>query len=109
MMLLSLVENAIKHGIEPSGVGGHVTVRARRHSETLEVAVLDDGVGFGGAATGGTGVGLVNVRRQLKARYGSSAQLRLESQEPRGASATLVIPMQTAPPGSALQPAAATA
>jgi hypothetical protein len=73
-----LVENAIKHGIEPSGSGGHVTVRARRRATRLEVAVLDDGVGFGGAATDGTGVGLVNVRRQLKARYGSAARLTLE-------------------------------
>jgi LytS/YehU family sensor histidine kinase len=47
MLLVTLVENAIKHGIEPSGVGGHVTVRAWRNGETLEVAVLDDGVGFG--------------------------------------------------------------
>jgi sensor histidine kinase YesM len=109
MLLVTLVENAIKHGIEPSGVGGHVTVRARRDGETLEVAVLDDGVGFGGAATGGTGVGLVNVRRQLKARYGSIAQLRLESREPRGAKATLVIPMPSAAPRHALQPAAALA
>ena len=93
MLLVTLVENAIKHGIEPSGVGGHVTVRARRKGETLEVAVLDDGVGFEGAATDGTGVGLVNVRRQLKARYGSTARLALESREPRGASATLVIPL----------------
>ena len=68
MLLVTLVENAIKHGIEPSGAGGHVTVRARRNGETVEVAVLDDGVGFGGAPTDGTGVGLVNVRRQLKAR-----------------------------------------
>jgi sensor histidine kinase YesM len=95
MLLVTLVENAIKHGIEPSGTGGHVTVRARRNGETVEVAVLDDGVGFGGAATDGTGVGLVNVRRQLKARYGNAARLMLESREPRGASATLVIPLTT--------------
>ena len=109
MLLVTLVENAIKHGIEPSGAGGHVTVRARRDGEMLEIAVLDDGVGFGGAATSGTGVGLVNVRRQLKARYGSTAQLRLASQEPHGASATLVIPMPTATRAPALQPATAAA
>ena len=49
--------------------------------------MLDDGAGFGGAASGGTGVGLTNMRRQLAARYGSSAQLRLDAREPRGARA----------------------
>jgi sensor histidine kinase YesM len=107
MLLVTLVENAIKHGIEPSAVGGHVTVRARRIGATLEIAVLDDGVGFGGAATDGTGVGLVNVRRQLKARYGSTARLTLESREPRGASASLVIPLPAEASGTSL--AAATA
>ena len=106
MLLVTLVENAIKHGIEPSGAGGHVTVRARRSGDMLEVAVLDDGVGFGGAPTAGTGVGLVNVRRQLKARYGSMARLALESREPRGASATLVIPLRAEVAG-ALVPAVA--
>jgi len=102
MLLVTLVENAIKHGIEPSGAGGHVTVRARRSGDMLEVAVLDDGVGFGGAPTAGTGVGLVNVRRQLKARYGSTARLALESREPRGASATLVIPLRAGAAGASL-------
>ncbi|MEO7707327.1 MAG: histidine kinase [Caldimonas sp.] len=109
MLLVTLVENAIKHGIEPSGVGGHVTVRARQNGDKLEVAVLDDGVGLGGAATSGTGVGLVNVQRQLKARYGSAAQLRLESRAPRGASATLFLPMRTPAAGVTLQPATAPA
>ena len=108
MLLVTLVENAIKHGIEPSGVGGHVTVRARRLGDTLEVAVLDDGVGFGGAPTAGTGVGLVNVRRQLKARYGSGARLVLEARE-RGACATLVVPLRATGTDSALRPAIAAA
>ena len=103
MLLVTLVENAIKHGIEPSGTGGHVTVRARRNGETVEVAVLDDGVGFGGTATDGTGVGLANVRRQLKARYGSAARLMLESREPHGASAILVIPLTTVAAGAVPQ------
>jgi sensor histidine kinase YesM len=106
MLLVTLVENAIKHGIEPSGAGGNVTVRARQTHDSLEVTVLDDGVGFGGAPTDGTGVGLVNVRRQLKARYGDTARLLLESREPRGARATLIIPMRTETPGVA-QPARA--
>ncbi len=96
MLLITLVENAIKHGLEPSG-GGHIELRARRRRDLLEVAVLDDGVGFVGAASCGTGVGLVNVRRQLAARYQDRAQLTLEGRDPHGACATIVIPLRTAP------------
>ena len=104
MLLVTLVENAIKHGLEPSGLGGRVVVRAQRKGQSLEVAVLDDGVGFGGAATEGTGVGLVNVRRQLKARYGSAARLTLASRESKGACATIVIPLLDGASDSLAQP-----
>ena len=93
MLLLTLVENAIKHGLEPSGRSGQVLVRAQRRGQSLEVAVLDDGAGFAAAASDGTGVGLANVRRQLSARYGSEARLALESRAPQGACATIVIPL----------------
>jgi signal transduction histidine kinase len=94
MLLITLVENAIKHGLEPSGQGGQVLVRAQRTGHMLEVAVLDDGAGFGAAASDGTGVGLANVRRQLLARYGSEARLELESRAPRGACATILLPLR---------------
>ena len=90
MLMMTLVENAIKHGLEPVG-GGTVTVRADRRGEALRVVVLDDGAGFGATASGGTGVGLANVRRQLAARYGSHARLTLEARAPRGTSATISI------------------
>ncbi|MEO8188222.1 MAG: histidine kinase [Burkholderiaceae bacterium] len=73
MLLITLVENAIKHGLEPVG-GGHIELRARHRRNSLEVEVLDDGAGFGAAASSGTGVGLVNIRRQLVARYRSRAR-----------------------------------
>jgi sensor histidine kinase YesM len=95
MLLITLVENAIKHGLEPAG-GGHIEVRAQRRDNLLEVTVLDDGVGFGATASSGTGVGLVNVRRQLAARYQRRARLTLEAGEPRGARATIVIPLASA-------------
>ncbi|MET0656995.1 MAG: histidine kinase [Steroidobacteraceae bacterium] len=106
-LLVTLVENAIKHGLEPAG-GGHVLVRARRKRNTLEVAVLDDGVGFGAAASGGTGVGLANVRRQLQARYDREGRLTLEAREPRGASAKISMPLRaaTAPRADLCEPAA---
>ncbi len=93
MLLVTLVENAIKHGLDPAG-GGMVEVRARRRRDLLEVTVLDDGVGFGAAASSGTGVGLVNVRRQLVARYQGRAALTLAAREPRGAKVTIAIPLR---------------
>jgi LytS/YehU family sensor histidine kinase len=93
MLVMTLVENAIKHGLEPVGVGT-VTVRADRRSEALDVAVLDDGAGLGATASGGTGVGLANVRRQLMARYGTQARLTLEARRPRGTIATISIPIR---------------
>lgn len=95
MLLITLVENAIKHGLEPAG-GGHIEVRAIHGRNMLEVSVFDDGAGFGATASSGTGVGLVNVRRQLVARYGNRARLALEGCEPRGARATIVIPLDSA-------------
>jgi signal transduction histidine kinase len=95
MLLITLVENAIKHGIEPAG-GGRIEVVASRHNDELEVAVLDDGVGFGSAASSGTGVGLVNIRRQLAARYRDRGRLLLRNRAPRGASVAIVIPLVAA-------------
>ena len=95
MLLITLVENAIKHGLEPAG-GGCIEVRGRRRRNLLEVAVLDDGAGFGATASSGTGVGLVNVRRQLAARYQNRGRLTLEGREPRGACATIAVPLRSA-------------
>jgi len=92
MLLVTLVENAIKHGLEPIGRGS-VAIRARRRQDLLEVSVADTGVGFGAAASSGAGVGLVNIKRQLAARYSGRARMLLEQGEPRGARATIVVPL----------------
>ncbi len=97
MLLLTLVENAIKHGVEPAREGGRVAVRARARDGTLEVSVVDDGVGFGSAGTGGSGVGLANVRRQLTVLYGVDAHLQLDARSPRGVAATIVVPLRSRP------------
>ncbi len=96
MLLVTLVENAIKHGLEPAG-GGRIEVRARGRRGQLEVSVLDDGVGFVATASSGTGVGLANIRRQLAARYQNQGRLSLASRDPRGAIATIAIPLRSAP------------
>lgn len=93
MVLVTLVENAIKHGLEPVG-GGRIEVRARRRNDLLEITVLDDGAGFEATAGSGTGFGLVNVRRQLAARYEGRALLTLDARERRGARATIAIPLR---------------
>ncbi len=105
MLLVTLVENAVRHGLEPAG-GGHVLVRARRHRHLLETSVLDDGAGFGAAPSSGTGVGLANVQRQLAARYPNQGRLVLASREPRGASATISIPLRMASAGGTVPHAA---
>jgi sensor histidine kinase YesM len=93
MVLVTLVENAIKHGLAPADLGGTVEIVARRRGPHLEVTVSDDGIGFGPTA-GGSGVGLVNIRRQLATRYGDRARLLLE-QGGSGVRAQISVPWTT--------------
>ena len=74
MMLQSLVENAIKHGLEPKAEGGQLTVSAEIVHGKLAVTVVDTGLGFGKAATAGTGIGLSNIRERLALLYGRQGQ-----------------------------------
>jgi len=92
-LLISLVENAIKHGIEPNASGGTVAVRARREGRMLIVTVEDTGRGLGNTSRSG-GVGLANVRERLAALYGTQAQFSLERGVPAGARATLAVPLE---------------
>jgi sensor histidine kinase YesM len=94
-LLISLIENAIKHGIEPAANGGTVCVRARREASALVVTVQDTGRGLAAASRSGQGVGLANVRDRLAALYGMHGQFTLESARPSGTCATLVIPFET--------------
>ena len=79
MLLQPLVENAIKHGLEPKIEGGNITVTAAVHDGVLQVRVEDTGLGFGVATdTAGSGSGLTNVRARLNALYGDAAKLTIE-------------------------------
>jgi LytS/YehU family sensor histidine kinase len=91
MIVLTLVENAIKHGIEPSLRGGEVMVSAEVLGATIRVRVQDSGVGMG--AAGGSGTGLDNVRRRLQLAYGAGAGLALHDADP-GLVADITIPLQ---------------
>ena len=92
MMLQSLVENAIKHGLEPKADGGSLTVSAEVAHGKLHVSVADTGVGFARAATAGTGTGLTNIRERLKLIYGDAAELRITPNAPTGTRVTIVVP-----------------
>jgi LytS/YehU family sensor histidine kinase len=90
MMLLTLVENAIKHGLSPLTEGGDLTIRVRRDGVDLVVVVCDTGAGFTTAS--GAGTGISNVRARLAALHGGAGQLKLAARVPRGVEATIRVP-----------------
>jgi len=92
MMLLTLVENALKHGIGRVPDGGKVRVTARAEGDRLYLTVADTGSGFG--AGSGTGTGLANIRARLAAEFGDRARLTLENNELGGATATIELPRE---------------
>lgn len=92
MMIQSLVENAIKHGLEPKPEGGLLSVKAQIVHGKLAVTVADTGVGFGKAATAGTGIGLNNIRERLKLLYGNKAALTVAENPPGGTKVTITVP-----------------
>ncbi|WP_254063410.1 histidine kinase [Rhodanobacter sp. L36] len=96
MMLQTLVENAIKHGLEPKPAGGTVWIFARRDDDTIAITVADDGQGFGDAS-GGTGIGLKNVRERLRLMYDGEASLAVVANVPAGVAATITVPVSTRP------------
>jgi LytS/YehU family sensor histidine kinase len=105
MMLQSLVENAIKHGLEPKPEGGSLTLSADISHGRLRVTVADTGLGFGAAGTAGGGVGLDNVRERLAALYGGEASLRIEGNTPTGTIVTIEVPYQLDPAAASPAPA----
>ncbi len=96
MLLQPLVENAIKHGLEPKVDGGSVSVRARAEGGRLVLSVEDTGLGMTHASPGaGTGVGLGNVKERLAAVYGGRASSGIEDLPGGGVRVTLRIPIET--------------
>jgi hypothetical protein len=98
MMLPSLVENAIKHGLEPQRIGGRIDVVVQRlleaDGETLRIEVKDTGRGLSEMpAQTGSGVGLSNLRERLAALYGARGRFSLTSNDPRGVVASIEVPL----------------
>ncbi len=107
MLLQPLIENSIKHGLEPRISGGTVTLRSRMLSDgRLLLEVEDDGIGMDaerdgvvnaarqfGAGSGGGGIGMRNVRERMGVMYGNAAEVEIVSRPGRGTKVTLVLPM----------------
>jgi signal transduction histidine kinase len=94
MMLQSLVENAIKHGLEPCPECTTLTLRADVVDGMLQVSVADNGIGFDpvNARTKGTGLGLSNIRERLALMFDGRASLDVKANTPRGTVATISLP-----------------
>lgn len=90
MLLQPLVENAVRHGIEPKLGGGQVRISAETTPDRLRVTVQDDGIGMIDGAHGGTG--LMNVQARLAALYGEAGRFSLASNAAGGVTATMEIP-----------------
>jgi LytS/YehU family sensor histidine kinase len=96
MMLQTLVENAIKHGLEPKAGGGRLEIKAEIVDGQLAVHVQDNGVGF--MPRTDDGVGLANIRERLKALYGGRAELIISVPAMGGTCATIKVPYEIASP-----------
>ncbi len=99
LMLISLVENAVKHGIEPKKGPVEIIVTASKEKahdaatvDQLRLSVADNGVGFGNTSSG-TGIGLTNIRERLKQLYGDDAALTLSMREQGGIEASISLPI----------------
>ncbi len=92
--LLTLVENAVQHGIDPSEEGGRIDVDIERHGERCVVRVTDTGAGLHQSASG-LGTGLTTLRERLQLIFGDAAQLRLIAGAPRGVVVEVDMPAQT--------------
>jgi two-component system, LytTR family, sensor kinase len=110
MLLQPLIENSIKHGLEPRIGGGTVTLRSRIVDGRLELEVEDDGVGMAperavaspvsGLVRPGTGIGMRNVRERMEVLYGTEAHVSIESRPGRGTKVLLVMPILEAGAGA---------
>ncbi len=98
LILQPLVENAIKHGVEPRARKGRVQLRAERHNGSLRLVISDDGSGNDPRKRDpkpGTGIGLANTRARLESLYGDQHRFQLDDQSSSGFTVSLDIPFHT--------------
>jgi two-component system LytT family sensor kinase len=100
ILLQPLIENSIKHGLEPRIHGGTVTVRSRLDGDRVFIEVADDGVGMSGRPASalrrpGAGIGMKNVQERLEVLYGNQARFNIVSNPGRGTTVSIEIPAST--------------
>ena len=91
MSILTLVENSVRHGIDPSEVGGTIEIRVERRHDRCLINVVDSGVGLR-LASRGLGTGLATLRERLRLVFGDEAELRVTEQPTQGVRAELELP-----------------
>jgi len=94
-MLISMVENAIKHGLEKATRAGIIWIRVSREKQQIVLSVVDDGVGLNELS--GQGVGLANIHQRLALLYGEAASLVVMPNVPRGVDARIYLPLSITP------------
>ncbi len=92
LLIQPLVENSIRHGLEPQVGGGSIEIKARRHDNRVLITVIDDGCGFTDCHT--NGVGLTNIQNRLHLFFGESSKLQLEEKQPYGIKAIITMPYE---------------
>jgi sensor histidine kinase YesM len=90
MLLQPLVENAVKHGLEPKMEGGEIMIKAMQENNLLRIEVIDTGFGFSSSHEAGVGIG--NVRERIKLLYGEKGRFILEENKPNGVRAIIEVP-----------------
>ena len=90
MLIQPLVENAIKHGLEPKIEGGEVSISGEKIGETLRFEIADTGVGL--YKDSALGTGLSNIKARLQSLYGETGRLILEENQPCGLKAIIEVP-----------------
>jgi Histidine kinase len=104
MTLLTLVENAVRHGIDPAEDGGRIDVQALLVAGRLRLSVRDTGVGLQGSASPGLGTGLSTLRERLLLHFGQDATLVVRAGPPRGVTAVVDLPARGAQAPAASEP-----
>jgi two-component system LytT family sensor kinase len=104
ILLQPLIENSIKHGLEPRLNGGTVTLRSRLEGDRVLIEVADDGVGIGNRPASalrrtGAGIGMKNVQERLDVLYGSKARFSIVSNPGRGTLVSIELPANLADAG----------
>jgi LytS/YehU family sensor histidine kinase len=91
LIIATLVENAIRHGLAPKAAGGMIAVTVEMHAGSLQIEVSDNGVGF--RKTSGNGLGLATTQARLRSAFGGEAELTVAPRRPEGVLASIHIPL----------------